>query len=99
LQTAKLLHRSEILAGDFFARILKKFLICSFCYARKEKSTGQKRPDQNPQSASRFAGFCVWGQMKVMMMQRHKDRPIRRHHRRMMTGGWKSHYGGFAPVS
>jgi len=37
--------------------------------------------------------------MKVMMMQQHKDRPIRWQHRRMMTGGWKSHYGGFAPVS
>jgi hypothetical protein len=64
-------------------------LICSFCCGRKEKSTGQKRPDQNPQSVIRFAGFCVWGQMKVMMMQQHKDRPIRWQHRPMMTGGWK----------
>ncbi|KEO59033.1 hypothetical protein [Thalassospira permensis] len=42
------------ITGDSPAQIanktfFKKFLICSFDYGIREKSTGQKRPDQNPQ--------------------------------------------------
>ncbi|MFC4238043.1 hypothetical protein ACFOY8_22780 [Thalassospira xianhensis] len=78
-----------------YSIFLRKFLICSFVYGIREKSTGEMHPDQNPQSQMRFAGFCVWGRMKeVIRMRRQRNRQGGGVIRRIWGGGWRSHYGG-----
>jgi hypothetical protein len=78
-----------------FSDFPKKFLICSFKYDIRVKSTGEKHPDRNPQSLVGSAGFCVWGRIKeVIRMQRQGLRQGGGVIRRIWVGGWRSHYGG-----
>lgn len=57
-------------------------------------------PDRNPQSLVGSAGFCVWGRMKEdigMQWPRDGHRQGGGVLRRILIGGWRSHYGGILP--
>ncbi|HBN49323.1 MAG TPA: hypothetical protein DD982_07665 [Thalassospira sp.] len=67
-----------------------------FLLWHKDKVNGRNAPGPKPaKRLVRLAGFCVWGGIKeVIRMQRQGLRQGGGAIRRMLIGGWRSHYGG-----